>query len=65
LSDQLPVQCCICRVIYKTIPAGREVKNGEMSHGYCPQCLPGVEMKWFGKKAGDKRTVDQEDKGLA
>jgi hypothetical protein len=52
MSDKLPVECCVCKVIYKYIPAYREVKPGEISSGYCPECLPAIQIKLFGKREG-------------
>jgi len=45
----IPCVCMECHQVYKRLTAGRLVKQGEASHGYCPTCLPRVEESWFGK----------------
>ena len=49
-TDLLPCVCLECQREYKHIPAGRVVKRGEKSHGYCPECIPIVEERYFGGK---------------
>ena len=46
----LAVECMECKKIYKRVPAGRLVKPDEVSSGYCPECFPKIEERWFGKK---------------
>jgi hypothetical protein len=53
-SDMLPVVCSYCKKLIRHIPAGRQVKDGEVSHGICESCLPEVELRWFGRKESGK-----------
>ena len=45
-TDMLPVVCSYCRCIIRHIPAGRQVKEGEASHGICTECVPKVKAQW-------------------
>ena len=46
-STTLPVVCLECKRTYKHIEAGYQVPAGAYSSGYCPDCLPAVEERWF------------------
>ncbi len=56
----MPVVCCECKRHYKDIPGGQTIIDHPeaVSHGICPDCLPIVEEKWFGRiktQDGEKR----------
>lgn len=48
-TDVLISLCLECGSVYKSQRAGRKLSPGTYSHGYCANCLPIVETRWFGR----------------
>ena len=49
----LPVICCKCKRKIRDIESRREIKPGDVSHGYCDACFLDLEAEWFGLTPGE------------
>jgi hypothetical protein len=54
MTTVLPCVCMTCKRTYKHIEAYREIKPGEVSHGYCPKhAVTALDEHLFGKNPLD------------
>jgi hypothetical protein len=42
--------CMECKRQYKTLRVERDLGELDISHGFCPECDPKVQERWFGKR---------------
>ena len=50
VNNTLHFICMACGREYKTLQVERDLGALDRSHGWCPECLPAVEAKWYGRK---------------